>query len=97
MSSAFGKEHTFIEDGKSVVVSSFSGRALISGFATSRYCILIQSIAPLPRFKPNVLLVDCERRNYDKQPNNTLLIKPYTDEDDDGSALMDVLAFMQCK
>lgn len=56
----------------------------------------MQRISPLPRFTPNILLVDNDRWNYDAQPDNTLLIKEFTDEEaDDGSALMDVLAFMK--
>ena len=55
-----------------------------------------QRISPLPRFTPNILLVDNERWNYDAQPDNTLLVSEFTDEEgDDGSALMDVLAFMK--
>lgn len=95
MSCAFGKEHTFLENGKTVIVSR-DLKLKSSLLCHNAVCneMLLQSIAPLPRFKPNILLVDTEKRNYDKQPNNTLLIQAFADDDDDGTALMDVIAFM---
>lgn len=56
---------------------------------------LVKRVQPLPRYQPSVVLVDHELRNYELNPDNTILVPEFTEYDEADSAMLTVVAFAQ--
>ncbi|CAE7022572.1 unnamed protein product [Symbiodinium sp. KB8] len=54
---------------------------------------LVKRVEPLPRYTPSVVLVDHELRNYELNPDNTILVPEFVEYKEDDDALLTVVAF----
>lgn len=61
--------------------------------ATEAY--LVKRVEPLPRLRGSTILVDHELRNYQVNPDNTILLTPFTELKEDDSELMTLVAFVR--